>query len=301
MAVDLSGEQGGGRPRVSVIVPHYRDLVSLERCLDALTSQEFPASEFEIIVADNNSPEGEAELLRAIAGRARLVVVEERGAGPARNGGVAVARGYIFAFTDSDCVPEPSWLREGVGALAAFDFVGGRVVVLVDDAERMTPIEAFERVFAFDFKAYIERKGFTGAGNLFCSREVFERVGGFRAGVSEDVEWSHRATASGYTLGYVPRAIVGHPARRTWAELETKWRRVNRETYLLYRERKAGRLLWLARTLMLPASAAAHTVKVFLSDQLTTYDQRTSAVRVLWAIRLWRMADAGSLMLGRGR
>lgn len=283
-------------PRVSVIIPHFRDLGGLDLCLRGLGSQTFPADDFEVIVADNNSPEGEAVVAEVIAGRARLTVISDKGAGPARNGGVAVARGDILAFIDSDCVPEADWLTEGLAALPAYDFVGGRVTVLVADPARMTGAEAFERVFAFDFKTYITKKGFTGAGNLFCSRTVFDRVGGFRVGVSEDVEWSHRARGKGFRLGYAPRAIVGHPARRNWDELWGKWRRLNAETYGLYRERRAGKVKWLARSLALPLSAVLHTPKVFASDQLNTSSQRLAAMGTLFKLRCWRLSDALRLL-----
>lgn len=286
-------------PRVSVIIPHYRDLGGLDLCLKALARQTYPAADFEVIVADNNSPEGEAAVAEVIAGRARMTVVQEKGAGPARNGGVAIARGEILAFTDSDCVPEPEWLAEGLAALSAYDFIGGRVTVLVVDPTQMTGAEAFERVFAFDFKTYIHKKGFTGAGNLFCSRAVFDQVGGFRVGVSEDVEWSQRARGKGLSLGYAPRAIVGHPARRNWEELWGKWRRVNAETYGLYRERPAGNLKWLARSLALPLSAVLHTPRVFASDQLSTAGQRLDAVATLFKLRFWRLGDALRLLRQR--
>lgn len=288
-----------GTPRVSVIIPHYRDLGGLDLCLKALARQTYPGADFEIIVADNNSPEGEAAVAEVIAGRARLTVVREKGAGPARNGGVALAQGDILAFTDSDCVPEAEWLTEGLAALPAYDFIGGRVTVLVDDPAQMSGAEAFERVFAFDFKTYITKKGFTGAGNLFCSRAVFDQVGGFRVGVSEDVEWSQRARGKGLRLGYAPRAIVGHPARRNWDELWGKWRRVNAETYGLYRERPAGNLKWLARSLVLPLSAVLHTPRVFASDQLSTDGQRLAAVATLFKLRFWRLSDALRLLRQR--
>ena len=286
-------------PKVSVVIPHYRDLAGLDLCLRALARQTDPAGDVEIVVADNNSPEGEVAVAARIAGRARLVVVTEKGAGPARNGGVALTTGAILAFTDSDCVPEPEWLSEGLAALPAYDFVGGRVTVLVDDPDRMTGAEAFERVFAFDFKTYITKKGFTGAGNLFCARAIFDKVGGFRAAVSEDVEWSFRARAMGLRLGYAPRAVVGHPARRNWDELWAKWRRVNAETYRLYRERPAGRMIWILRSLALPLSAVAHTPKVFASDQLTTLPQRLRAVAALFKLRFWRLGHAFRLMSQR--
>ena len=75
--------------KVSVIVPHYDDLQGLDICLSALAKQSLPKAEFEIIVADNNSPQGLEGVARVVAGRARLISIVEKGAGPARNGGAA--------------------------------------------------------------------------------------------------------------------------------------------------------------------------------------------------------------------
>ncbi|HEX4184035.1 MAG TPA: glycosyltransferase, partial [Caulobacteraceae bacterium] len=232
--------RGETAPRVSVIVPHYEDLRGLGLCLDALARQTFPRGDFEIIVSDNASPAGPEAVARTIAGRARLVVTTEKGAGPARNGGVAQARGEILAFTDSDCQPEPEWLEQGVQALSRCDFVGGQMRVLVDDPDAVTATEAFELVFAFDNETYVFQKGFTVTANLFCRREMFDRVGAFGVGLSEDVDWCHRATRAEFKIGYEPAAVVGHPARRTWAELEKKWRRTNREAYLLHSSSPQG-------------------------------------------------------------
>ena len=41
---------------VSVVVPHYADLVGLDRCLATLAAQTYPRDRVEIVVADNGSP-----------------------------------------------------------------------------------------------------------------------------------------------------------------------------------------------------------------------------------------------------
>jgi GT2 family glycosyltransferase len=287
-------------PQVSVIIPHYQDVARLGLCLEALGRQTVPRERFEIIVADNNSSCGEAAVAAAIAGRARLTVVREKGAGPARNGGVVLARGDILAFTDSDCVPEPQWLEEGLKGLASADFVGGTVDLLVEDPQAMTPVECFERVFAFDFKTYILKKKFTGSGNLFCPRAVFEAVGGFANGVSEDVEWCMRARAAGYSIGFAPRAVVGHPARRHWSEMEIRGKRLNSEAYQLMRLRPGGRARWLVKSLLMPASAVAHSFKVLTSSRLKRPGDRLKAIGVLYRTRWLRMVDGLRLLTAAG-
>jgi GT2 family glycosyltransferase len=288
-----------GAPRVSVIVPHYADLAGLETCLAALERQTFPRTLFEIVVSDNGSPDGEAAVARVIAGRARLTVTRERGAGPARNGGVAQARGPILAFTDSDCQPEPGWLEGGLAALGDHDFVGGRMVVAVADPAHPSPSEAFERLFAFDNARYVRRKGFTVTANLFCLRAMFDAVGGFRTGVSEDIEWCWRARSQGYRLGYAPAAAVCHPARRSWPALVGKWRRMNDEQYRLMAADRAGRIRWLFRSCLLPASIPAHLPRILLSSELTSIDQKLEVACVLVRLRLWRFADSLRLFAGR--
>lgn len=289
-----AGPQPQTKPKISVVIPHYRDVENLKICLAALAAQSHPRASFEIIVADNGSPDAEA-VRAAVAEQARLVIAQERGAGPARNAGAAAAEGEILAFIDSDCVPQAQWLEEGVAALSRFDFAGGKVNVLIADPSRMTAVEAFEKIFAFDNEAYVTKKGFTGSGNLFCPRALFEKVGGFRAGVSEDVEWSHRATAAGLRLGFAAKAAVGHPARRTWPELIAKWRRLTLEAYLLTMEKGGGKPRWFLRGLLLPPSALAHTPRV-LADSSLSMDRKLAAVRILFAIRFWRFRESLRLL-----
>lgn len=288
----------GPAPKASVIVPHYRDLERLDACLAALSHQSF--DDFEVIVADNNSPEGIEAVRDRVAGRGKVVVVTEPGAGPARNGGADHARGEILAFTDCDCVPAATWLEAGVRALQQCDFAGGAMEVLVADALAMTATEAFERVFAFDNEDYVLRKGFSVTANLFVPRRIFEQVGGFRVGVSEDLEWCLRARAGGFRLGYAPDALVGHPARRTWSELHRKWVRLNEEAFALALERPNGRTLWLIKALAIPLSAVAHAPKPFFSGALSSFKDRLGALWILFRLRLWRAGHALRLLKAAG-
>lgn len=277
---------------VSVIVPHYQNLAGLRLCLDALGRQSYPADRYEIIVADNSSPVGLDAVLAAVEGRAQVVMVEQKGAGPTRNGAAASARGEILAFTDADCQPEPGWLSAGVATLDRFDLVGGRMRVLVEDPDHLSPSEAFEKVFAFNNEAYVTRKGFTVTANLFCARSLFEQVGGFRTQVSEDMDWCHRARDAGYAIGFARDAVVGHPARRTLALLKDKWRRIDRETFGIYRSRRLGETLYVVRALALPFSILIHGPKVLRSRELSGFDQRCAALATLAYMRLWRVFDS---------
>jgi GT2 family glycosyltransferase len=274
-------------PSVSVVVPHYNDLQNLASCLESLRRQTFPRGRFEVIVADNNSPGGVATVER-IAPDITVVPAPEQGAGPARNAGAAAARGSHLAFVDSDCVADENWLREGIAALERLDYVGGRVITTVRDTKRLTPAEAFEAVFAFDFEKYIHKDKFAGSGNLFVPKGIFEQVGGFRAGVAEDIDWCHRANAMGFRLGYAERAIVYHAARREWSALTKRWDRVMIEMIRLAMERPGWRLRWAVYAATVALSPFAHWLPIMLSPRLVGLRAKGRGLFGLLQIRSYR-------------
>ncbi len=274
-------------PKVSVIIPHYNDLANLCTCLSLLRTQTMAAESFEIVVADNNSPCGIAAVETACARLARVVPAPIQGAAEARNAAVRAARGDILAFIDSDCRPFPDWLQRGVEALQNADMVGGRVDVVADGG-KPNAVEAFELVFAFNLKRYIEKVGFSVTANMFVSRAIFEKVGGFRAGVSEDVDWGQRAVALGYRWRYAPDAAMAHPARRDWADLTRKWRRVIKETYATEREKPLGNLRWILRSWLVLLSPLIHVPTVLRSTKLKGFDLRLKVIVVLFRLRCWR-------------
>ena len=59
-----SGTGCDGNPLMSVIIPHYNDLANLDRCMRLLMAQTLPRSQFEVVVADNNSHCGLEEVER---------------------------------------------------------------------------------------------------------------------------------------------------------------------------------------------------------------------------------------------
>jgi cellulose synthase/poly-beta-1,6-N-acetylglucosamine synthase-like glycosyltransferase len=105
-------------PVVTVIVPVLDGLDLLVRCVRALLDQDYPAELLEIVVADNGSAVDPAPHLPRDP---RLTVVHEPtpGSYAARNAALLVAKGEVLAFTDADCLPDRSWVREAVAALRA--------------------------------------------------------------------------------------------------------------------------------------------------------------------------------------
>lgn len=273
-------------PEISVIIPHYDDPVRLRRCLSELMRNDTAGAE--ILVVDNASPDP-LDALAAAFPAVRFLLEAERGAGPARNRGVRDSRARVLAFLDADCVPAPDWLANVRAVAPRADLIGGRVSVFDETPPPRTGAQAFETVFAFNFRSYIEDKGFSGAGNLVTHRAVFDAVGPFGTGISEDTEWTRRAVAQGYRLIYADALRVGHPSRTDWPALRRKWHRLTRESFALARESGQPRLFWVGKALLMPASILAHLPRVLRHPALNGAGERLAAAGTLARLRLLRM------------
>lgn len=275
-------------PGHAVIIPHYSDHRRLERCLAALMRQD--RSGCEIVVVDNNSPEPMDGLSRRFP-EVRFVTEPRKGAANARNRGVRETSAAAIFFLDADCVPAEDWLAVAREAVGRSDLVGGAVDVFDETPGPRTGAEAFETVFAFDYRDYILNKGFSVTANLLTTRPVFEAVGDFVDGLSEDAEWCHRARRLGFRLTLAEDLRVAHPTRSDWPALRRKWERITRESFELRRAAADGpgvRLRWAGRAAAMLLSGPVHLPRVWRSDRLRTGAERRRAAATLLRLRALR-------------
>ena len=133
---------------------------------------------------------------------------------------------------------------------------------------------------------------------MFVPRTIYDQVGGFRGSVAEDMDWSLRARGLGYRIGYAERAVVGHPARQSWAELKRRCARMEAEHFLLAREQRFGRLLYVLKALGMPLSIIPHVGKVLGAKELPHAQARFRAIVILARLRVWRASRMLRLALG---
>jgi glycosyltransferase involved in cell wall biosynthesis len=201
-------------PRASVIVPARDARQTLPRTLQALARQAV-AGGFEVIVVDDGSRDGTAQVARAADGPVTVLTQPARGPAAARNLGAAHATGDVLAFCDADVFPADGWLRAGVGALADADLVQGRV--LPDPGAELGP---------FDRTIWITSQvGLWETANLFVTRRAFDAAGGFEQwlrpprgkALAEDVWFGYRALRAGARPGFCPDALAHHAVfTRRW-------------------------------------------------------------------------------------
>ena len=291
----MTSEHGdAARPRVSVIIPHYQMPGALRRCLDTVLGQVLDHGRAEVIVVDNNSAHFPDDVALDYPG-VRFLREPAPGPGLARNAGVAVATAPLLAFIDADCIADPGWLQAAVDAIEGdpdHRVVGGDVRIDFRTPPRLTALEAYEAVFAFRQKFYIEKRRFSGTGNLAMGRAVHAAVGPF-AGIdtAEDQDWGRRATTAGYTIRYVPAMCIAHPARTSFAELQRKWRRHIAHELHDHRAARRPTWRWLALALAVVASIPVHGTRMFTSPRVSGLGNRLKGLGILARIRVWRFGE----------
>jgi dolichol-phosphate mannosyltransferase len=107
--------------RVLVVLPTYNERENIERILDAVRAA---LPDAHVLVVDDSSPDGTAELARSVAAKLGQIEVfvrpEKNGLGPAYRAGFAwgIERGYeAFVEMDSDFSHDPAALPTLVAAI----------------------------------------------------------------------------------------------------------------------------------------------------------------------------------------
>ncbi|MGA8745531.1 MAG: glycosyltransferase family A protein [Solirubrobacterales bacterium] len=203
---------------LSVIVPSYNRRELLRRCLDSLALQTQDAGDFEVVVIDDGSSDGTAEMVDGLHTPYRLQLLrgkQQRWAA-ARNAGVAAAAGRVCLHVDDDIVCSPKLVAEHIAVHAASDReVGiGKLIQAPPDAD-----DWYARAFAQGLNEhYTDLLGrpptWTDCygANLSSTAAVFIEVGGFATDLPSavDLEFGFRLCEAGCKLHYLAEAEGTH-------------------------------------------------------------------------------------------
>jgi len=206
---------------LSVVVPVHDAASTLAAQLDALAAQEY-RGEWELVVADNGSSDGSADLARSYVERVpRLRVVDASarpGPSAARNIGAAAAHGDALVFCDADDVVAPGWLAAIARGLAEHEFVTGPL-----EWQRLDPFDRQSTPGLMTPDPWLGFKPVAPAPNLGVTRAAFDRAGGFDEGLrfGEEIDFSWRLQLGGSVLHFEPQAIVHYRLRSSGRDV---WR-----------------------------------------------------------------------------
>lgn len=265
----IATAQAGISPLVSVVVPAFNAEKTLQGCLNALISQEFPKEQYEVIVVDNGSSDGTWAIIQTY-GSAVCGLQETRvhNSYAARNAGVRASRGELIAFTDADCVPDARWLSLLIKHFDNPAFGGVAGEILPFNTGTVTPAEKFAARTNMLSQRKTQNHPYRPYGvtaNVAYRRKVFEQIGLFNSslesGGDADFSWRMQEQTS-WGLCFNDVAIVLHHHRTSWRELWKQFVRYGQGNAALqalysdYRESILGSVLRCIRRLLILAGYA---------------------------------------------
>ncbi len=222
--------EGDWTPPVSVIVPAYNEAVGIEAAVRSLVASTYKG-ELEVVVVDDGSTDGTAELARALDLPGVTVVSQANGGkAAALAAGTRLARHDLLVMLDGDTVFEAETIRwivqplrdPRVGAVSGNTKVGNRKGLL-------GRWQHLEYVMGFNLdRRMLDLFGciptVPGASGAF-RRQALDAAGGMSLDtLAEDTDITMAITRAGYRVVYEERA-------RAWTEAPLTWRDLWRQRY----------------------------------------------------------------------
>jgi len=224
------------KPIVSVILPTRNRRRLLRESIESMWKQTLDPAKFEIVVIDNCSDDGTAEMMEELKEASPCVLryfrmEKNQGCFVSINFGIDAARAEIVASTDSDVWAHPEWLERGIAPFLEdleISFVAGHI----GDKPGQTV-----RFFSLRNGAPAGENPFYPSGNIFFRRQVFLDLGGYRDTLSfgdvnnspigcadSDFVWDMKER--GFKYVYRPDVIVYHEVTQvkplTWLQVLTR-------------------------------------------------------------------------------
>ncbi|HLW59062.1 MAG TPA: glycosyltransferase [bacterium] len=247
----------------SVIIPTYNNREVLREALVRQVGQDFPRDRYEIVVIDDGSTDGTAEMIRDLRSPVpiRYLAQANRGRAAARNAGVRASSGRVLVFLDSDFWAEPTLLAEH-----AKHYPPSAARLGVQGASRTHPdslVTPFMRAREIRLELPPPRPNDISpfrisTRNLSLLRDEFIAAGGFDEGFGgygwEDIELAWRLRARGVTFRYEPRATGDHYQIQDLEGLRRKLREGGRSAVYFWQKHgrpfRLGMLLEIAPLLL---------------------------------------------------
>ncbi len=214
----------------SIIVPVYNRPDEIADLLASLAVQTDPG--FETVIVEDGSSVRCADQCGDYkdAAKVKYFYKDNEGRSIARNYGIVRADGDYLIFVDSDCVLPPDYIEKLRKSLKEnpSDCFGG------PDAAHESFTDT-QKAINYAMTSFLTTGGIRGGKmsmekftprtfNMGFSREVYDKVGGFREMFSEDIDMSTRIRLAGFKIVLFPDVAVYHKRR---VDFKKFWKQVH--------------------------------------------------------------------------
>ncbi|HMQ67460.1 MAG TPA: glycosyltransferase family A protein [Ignavibacteria bacterium] len=213
--------------KFSVIITTFNRAGTIPMCMDSLINQNFPKSDYEIIIINNNSSDNTEEVIEKYIKdypdtEIKYYFIPKPGQVYARQIGILAAENEILSFTDDDGILSPDWLKE---IRNVFELnkeavgVAGKILIKWDEEPPLWIREYENFLGKLNYGDEIKYSAglYMNAGNLSIKKNILIEVGGFNPemigewlmGDGETGLWL-RLKNKNYIIGWAPKAIMEH-------------------------------------------------------------------------------------------
>ena len=198
--------------KLSFIIPAWNEEVLIGATIASLhlASEDF---EYEIIVANDGSEDRTADIASDLG--AKVVHCMNRQIGPTRNDGAKAATGDVYIFVDADTVVSKKVVGETVEAIHNGAVAGGSFPIFEGE------LPLFAKVLTPILRITFKMLRVAAGAYLFCTRESFEKAGGFdpKFFAAEEVHLSNKLHEFGKYKTIKSRVVTSGRKFRTHSSL----------------------------------------------------------------------------------
>ncbi len=219
------------RPTITVVICARNAAGHLERSLPALRQVIYPRTHLRVLVVDNGSTDGTADIARSHGAAVRHC--RRPGVVHARQRGWRAARSEFVAFLDADCIPPPDWLERTLRPFEDDPRLAAAGVRLVPGPVRTLAERHIVEAGILDTDRFRERNAlqfpFLVTAGMVLRRAALEEVGGFDTALGratgEDADLCWRLERAGWRTQYLPEVEIVHHHRSTILQMlrQVRW------------------------------------------------------------------------------
>ena len=217
---------------LSIIICTYNREKYIGPLLDSIAKNDYPTTDYEIVLVDNNCTDNTREVCEQFAAAHkevafRYVIESEQGLSAARNKGIKEAKGDIIIYVDDDALVDSDYIRIYAEHFAAHTdtmAAGGPIEPLYETQEPawMSPYTKALLTAWMNYGNQVREypKGrYPGGGNAAYRKVVFDKVGLFNTELgrkgnlllaSEEKDIFDKMKAQGMKVLYLPTPVLHH-------------------------------------------------------------------------------------------
>jgi len=197
-------------PLVSVIIPVYNQEKYIQECVESVINQDY--KKIEIIVVDDGSTDGTADILKSFGDQIKYIRQENQGPAASVNTGIKTSKGSLICWFGSDDVYMTNKISEQVDfllkepsisiAYSDYIMIDSNGSKLMDVQVPYPPFEQFARSLLI--------RNFINGSTVIMRKECIDAVGDYDETLRADPDgdmW-FRMLKHGYRFGHISKPLV---------------------------------------------------------------------------------------------